>query len=60
MKTMQATTAARQDRPMILSGREILAATRLPYKPSFRCEAHGKKGRKCRADVSRRAIREGW
>lgn len=45
-------------KPLIITGREILAATRQLYKLSFRCETHGKKGKKTRADVTRRAIRE--
>jgi hypothetical protein len=52
------TTTTKTSKPMIITGRAILAATRLPYKFSFRCETHGKKGKKTRADVSRRAIRE--
>lgn len=45
MKTMQ-TTSARDSKPLTITGREILAGTRVPYKFSFRCETHGKKGRK--------------
>ncbi len=57
MKALQATTD-RQSKPLVITGRELLAATRLPYKFSFRCETHGKKGRRTRNDVTRRAIRE--
>jgi len=57
MKTMQ-TTSARESKPLTITGREILAGTRVPYKFSFRCETHGKKGRKTRGDVARRTIRE--
>jgi hypothetical protein len=54
------TTTAKTNvsKPLIVTGREILAGTRQLYKLSFRCETHGKKGRKSRAEVSRRAIRE--
>ena len=51
-------TTTKTSKPMIITGREILAATRKPYQFTFRCETHGKKGRKTRADINRRAIRE--
>jgi hypothetical protein len=59
MKTMHATAPARQDKPLVISGREIMAAGRV-YLLSHRCGTHGGKGRKTRNDVSRRVIREGW
>jgi len=57
MKTMQA-TPARDSKQLVITGREILAGTRVPYKFSFRCETHGMKGRKTRGDVARRTLRE--
>lgn len=51
-------TTQKTSKPMIISGRDILAGTRQLYKLPFRCETHGKKGRKTRGEISRRAIRE--
>ncbi len=51
-------TTTKTSKPLVITGRDILASPRKAFQLSFRCETHGKKGRKSRADVSRRAISE--
>jgi hypothetical protein len=57
MKTMKSTSEKKKDQPMVIPWLDLMGGDGA-MKPSYRCGAHGGKGRKTRQEENRKAIQD--